>query len=94
MNPNLEKEVMFIRNILTAVAMVAGLGLAGGSAYAFDSDSHVGDEVYTVSANANYPGTVFVYKEDSDVDEIEIVSTDGSERARLPEQVLETLGTN
>ena len=60
---------MTIRNIITAAAMVAVLGLAGGSAYANDSDSHVDDQGFTVSAEANYPGTVFVYNGDSDVTE-------------------------
>ncbi len=85
---------MTIRNIITSAAMVAVLGLAGGSAYANDSDSHVDDQGFTVSANANFPGTVFVYNGDSDVDEGEILSTDGFEKARLPEHLLETIKTN
>ena len=81
---------MTIRKIITSAAMVAVLGLAGGSAYANDSDSHV-DEGFTASANANYPGTVFVYNGDSDVNEGDILSTDGSEQASLPMHIVETL---
>ena len=76
---------MFIRNIITSAAIAAFLGLAGGSAYADDSDSHINDEGFTGSADANYSGTVFVYNGDSDVDFGEILSTNGSEKARLPE---------
>ena len=60
---------MTIRNIITSAAIAAFLGLAGGSAYAFNNDSHIDDDVFTVSANANHPGTEFVYMGDSDVDE-------------------------
>ena len=80
---------MTIRNIITAAAMVAVLGLAGGSAYA--NDSHI-EEGFTASADANYTGTVFVYNGDSDVDEGEIL-TGGFEKARLPEHLLGTLKT-
>ncbi len=59
---------MFIRNIITSAAMVAALGLASGSAYAQDEDSHI-VEGFTALANANYPGTVFVYNEDIDINE-------------------------
>ena len=79
---------MTIRNIITSAAMVAVLGLAAGSAYANDSKI---DEGFTASANANYPGTVFVYNEDSDVNEGDILSTDGSEQASLPMHIVETL---
>ncbi len=82
---------MTIRNIITSAAIAAFLGLAGGSAYADDSDSHVDDQGFTVSADANYPGTVFVYNGDSDVDEGEILSTDGFEVARLPQHITESL---
>ena len=82
---------MTIRNILTSAAMVAVLGLAGGSAYANDSDSHVDDQGFTVSASANYPGTMFVYNGDSDVNEGDILSTDGFEQASLPKHILETI---
>ena len=74
--------------------MVAVLGLAAGSAHAFDEDSHVEDQGFAVSADANYPGTVFVYNEDSDVNEGDILSTDGFEQARLPKEILEALETN
>ena len=82
---------MTIRNILTSAAMVAVLGLAGGSAYANDSDSHVDDQGFTVSADANYPGTVFVYNGEADVNEGDILSTDGFEQASLPKHILETI---
>ena len=85
---------MTIRNIITSAAMVAVLGLAGGSAYANDSDSHVDDQGFTVSADANSTGTAFVYNSDSDVDFGEIRSTAGFEQARLPEENLETLYIN
>ncbi len=58
---------MTIRNIITSAAVAAFLGLAGGSAYAFHSESHI-DEAFIVSANANHPGTKYVYNGDSDVD--------------------------
>ncbi len=82
---------MTISKIITSAAMVAVLGLAGGSAYAQDVDSHINDEGFTVAANANTTGTVFVHTGDSDVDEGEIFSTDGFEVANLPEHILETL---
>ena len=82
---------MTIRNILTSAAMVAVLGLAAGSAYANDSDSHVDDQGFTLSANANYPGTVFVYNGDSDVNEGDRLSTDGFQQASLPKHIVETL---
>ncbi|MCH7487496.1 MAG: hypothetical protein IIC04_10965 [Proteobacteria bacterium] len=85
---------MTIRNIITSAAMVAVLGLAGGSAYANDSDSHVDDQGFTVSAAANFPGTVFIGISDSDVDFGEILSTDGFEQASLPKHILETLEIN
>lgn len=85
---------MKIRNIISAAAMVAVLGLAGGSVYADDGDSDVNDEVLTVSADAIYSGNVFVYTGDYDEREIEIVSTDGIEQARLAAHVLETLEIN
>ena len=75
---------MTIRNIITSAAIAAFLGLAAGSAYAFNSDSHVDDQGFTVSANANHPGTVFVYNGDADVDFGEIL-TGGFEKAGLPE---------
>ena len=78
---------MTIRNILTSAAMVAVLGLAAGSAYADDSKM---DEGFTASANANYPGTVFVYNGDSDVNEGDIL-TGGSEQASLAKHIVETL---
>ena len=84
---------MFIRNIITSAALVAVLGLAGGSAYANNSDSHVDDQGFTVSADANYPGTLFVYNGDSDVNEGDILSTDGLEQASLPKHIFETLET-
>jgi len=59
---------MTIRNIITSAAIAALLGLAGGSAYAFNNDSHIDDDVFTVSANANFTGTEFVYMGDSDID--------------------------
>ena len=77
---------MTIRNIITAAAMVAVLGLAGGSAYANDSDSHVDDKSFNVSANANYPGTVFAYNEDSDINEGD-ATTFGLELAVLPKHL-------
>ena len=79
---------MTIRNIITSAAMVAVLGLAGGSAYANDSQI---EEGFTASADANYPGTVFAYNGDSDVNEGDILSTDGSEQASLPMHIVETL---
>ena len=84
---------MTIRNIITSAAMVAALGLAGGSAYADNSDSYVDDQGFTMSADANYPGTVFVYNGDSDVNEGEILPTDGLEQASLLKHILETLET-
>ena len=84
---------MTIRNILTSAAMVAVLGLAAGSAYANDSDSHVDDQGFTVSADANYPGTVFVYNGEADVNEGDILSTDGFEQASLPKHILEAIET-
>ena len=76
---------MTIRNILTASAMVAVLGLAGGSAYA--EDSHV-DESFTVAADANYPGATFVYFEESDVNEGQIQSMSAAELARMPKHII------
>ena len=84
---------MTIRKIITSAAIAAFLGLAGGSAYAADSDSHI-DESFTVSANANHPVTEFVYMGDSDIDTSEILSADGFEKARLPEHLLETIKLN
>ena len=84
---------MTIRNILTSAAMVAVLGLAGGSAYADNSDSHVDNQGFTVSADANYPGNVFVYNGDSDVNEGDILSADGFDLADLAQHILETLET-
>ncbi len=83
---------MTIRNIITAAAMVAVLGLAGGSAYA--DDSHFDDQANTVSADANTTGTVFVYNGDSDIDEGEILSTDGFEMALLPQHFAESFEIN
>ncbi len=85
---------MTIRNIITSAAMVAVLGLAGGSAYADNSDSHIDDQSFTVSADANYPGTVFVYIGDADVNEGNGLSTDASEQARMPENAPEALKIN
>jgi len=82
---------MTIRNIITTSALVVLLGLSGGSAYAFHADSHVEDEGFTVAANANYPGTVFVYENDFDVYEGDILSTDGYEEPILPAHILETI---
>ena len=76
---------MTIRKIITSAAMVAVLGLAGGSAYANDEDSHVDDQGFTVSADANYPGTVFVYNEDSDIDNGDF--TMGVQLAVLPKHL-------
>ena len=76
---------MTIRNIITSAAMVAVLGLAGGSAYA--NDSHVDDQGSAVSADTTYSGTVFVYNGDSDVDEGNILPTDGFEQVSLPENL-------
>ncbi len=84
---------MKIRNIITTGALVVLLGLTGGAAYANDADSHVEDKGFAVAADANYPGTVFVYENDTDVNEGDILPTDGFEQARLPEHILETLRT-
>ena len=80
--------------VVVAFSLPGGaiMTIAGGSAYANNSDSHVDDQGFTVSADANYPGTVFVYNGDSDVDEGEIL-TGGFEKARLPEHLLGTLKT-
>ncbi len=83
---------MTIRNIITSAAIAAFLGLAGGSAYAADSDSHI-DEVFTVSANANHPVTEFVYMGDSDIDTGEIL-TGGFAQAHLQQPTDETLKSN
>ncbi len=85
---------MFIRNIITTSALVVLLGLSGGSAYATDSDSHLDDKGFTVSATANYPGTVFVYNNDSDVNEDDIQSMDKYESSNVPDHISETLETN
>ena len=85
---------MFIRNIITTSALVVLLGLSGGSAYATDDDSHLDDRGFTVAADANYPGTVFVYENDFDVNEGDILSADKYEESRLPDHILETLRTN
>ena len=85
---------MKIRNIITTSALVVLLGLTSGSVYADVSESHVDDKGFTVAANANYPGTVFVYENDFDVNEGDILPTDNYEAARLPEHILETLRTN
>ena len=82
---------MTIRNILTSAAMVAVLGLAGGSVNANDSQI---EEGFTASADANYPGTVFVYNGDSDVNEADLLSTVGSEQASLSQDILETIETH
>ncbi len=75
---------MIIRKVITSAAMVAVLGLAGGSAYADDTDSHINDEIFTVLADANYSVAVFVY-DDSYVGFDKILSTAGFEKARLPQ---------
>ncbi len=91
---------MTIRKIITAAAIASFLGLAGGSAYAADSlyandsDDNVDDQGFAVAVDANYPGTVFVYNEDSDVNEGDILSTDGSELALLPQHIVNSLETN
>ena len=85
---------MFIRNIITTSALVVLLGLTGGSAYADDNENHVDDRGFAVAANANYPGTVFVYENDFDVNEGDILSMDKYEESRLPEHILETLRTH
>ena len=87
---------MTIRNIITSAAIAAFLGLAGGSAYAFNSDSHIDDDVFTVPAglaDANYPGIEFVSYGDADVDFGEIL-TGGFAQAHLPQSTVETLKTN
>ncbi len=81
---------MTIRNIITSAAMVAVLALAGGSAYA-DGHVTVDDQGFTVSADANYPGTVYVYNNDDAGTDGEILSTDGFEEASLPQDILEIL---
>jgi hypothetical protein len=83
---------MKIRNIITSAAIAAFLGLAGGSAYAGNNDSHI-DEGFTVLAVANHFGTEFVYNGDSDVDTGEIL-TGGFAQARLPQPTDETLKFN
>ena len=84
---------MKIRNIITSAAIAALLGLAGGSAYAFDSDSHINDEGFTAPANAHFHGTEFVSYGDADVDFGEIL-TGGFAQAHLPQSTDETLKTN
>jgi len=82
---------MFIRNIITTSALVVLLGLTGGSAYAQDDDSHLDDRGFAVAADANYPGTVFVYENDFDVDEGDILANANSEKATLSRAVIENL---
>ena len=85
---------MNIRNIITTSALVVLLGLSAGPAFADDNENHVDDSGFTVAANANYPGTVFVYENDFDVNEGDILSFDNYEESRLPEHILETLNTH
>ena len=83
---------MTIRNIITAAAMVAVLGLAGGSAYADGhDDAALAENAVIASADANYPGTVFVYEGDNAGHDGEILSTDGFEQTRLPQDIVESL---
>ena len=82
---------MTIRNIITAAAMVAVLGLAGGSAYADGHDDALVENAFIASADANYPGTVFVYEGDNAGHDGEILSTDGFEQTRLPQDIVESL---
>ncbi len=77
---------MTIRNIITSAAMVAVLGLAGGSAYADgDVPADQYDQGFTVAADANYPGTVFIYDGDSSLNEGD-ATTFGLELAVLPKK--------
>ncbi len=84
---------MKIRNIITSAAIAIVLGLSAGSAFAEYEGNLDAKYGFLASADANYPGTVFVYENDTDVNEGEILSTDGFEQARLPEHILETLRT-
>ncbi len=85
---------MTIRNIITASAMVAVLGLAGGSAYADgDVPADQYDQGFTVPADANYPGTVFIYNGDSDVNEGD-QTTFGLELSVLPKHLWCTKWSN
>ncbi len=77
---------MTIRKVITSAAIAAFLGLAGGSAYAQDIDSHIVGG-FTATADANHPGTVFGYNVDSDINEGDALSTDAIEKASLPENV-------
>lgn len=74
---------MTIRKIITSAAFAAILGLAGGSASA--DDSHI-DEGFQAASDANYPGTVFAYNGDSDVNE-GTADTFGIEMVVLPEHL-------
>ena len=86
---------MNIRNIITSAAVAAFLGLAAGSAYADNGDSHDShvDEGFTASADAHFHGTEFVSYGDSDVDAVEIL-TGGFAQAHLPQPTDEILKTN
>ena len=85
---------MKIRNIITTSALVVLLGLSAGPAFADDNENHVDDSGFTVAADANYPGTEFVYENDFDVNEGDILSFDNYEVSGLPEDILETLNTH
>lgn len=83
---------MTIRNIITAAAMVAVLGLAGGSAYADGhDDAALVENSFIASADANYPGIVYVYEGDESGHDGELLPTDGFERADLPQEIVESL---
>ena len=95
MNLNLEKEVMFIRNIIAAAAMVAGLGLIVGSAYA---DSLAVDEnVAALGSQVNDAPYRFVGGEepvDDYVHAIQAQTDDANDVAKLPGHILKTIETH
>ena len=86
---------MTIRNIITAAAMVAVLGLAGGSAYA--NDSAVDENVAALGSQVNDSPYRFVEGEDTAdqyVDAIQAQTGDADEVANLPGHVLVTIETH
>ncbi|MBT3307359.1 MAG: hypothetical protein HN377_12885 [Alphaproteobacteria bacterium] len=65
---------MTIRNIVTSAAIAVVLGLSAGTAFA-ESEVNLEDtHGFMASANAQYPGMVFIYKGVDDVDEGEVLT--------------------
>lgn len=74
---------MKIRNLISSAAIAIVLGFSGGSAFADSNENFDSKNGFVASPDDHYSGKVFVYQNDTDIDEGEIMTHDHPEASLL-----------